>query len=163
MQKIIFLSLFTILSIFSLEAQQYKTAVGARLGYPFSASIKHYVSENHAVEAYVGTRGYSSYRWANVSVAYHVHKPLEIEELGESFRWYYGVGGSAYFWSWNDGFLDRSANTSFGVQGYVGLEYTFKNIPLNITVDWVPSVFINGFGAGFGGGYGALAARYILK
>ena len=161
-KTILIISFFIFLFAYS-NAQSYKTALGARLGYPFSISLKHHVSENHAVEAYVGTRGSNFYRWANASVAYQIHKPLDIEDLGESLKWYYGFGGSAYFWSYRDGFIGSDQNISFGVQGYIGLEYTFDTIPLNISVDWVPSVFINGFGSGFGAGFGALAARYVLN
>lgn len=160
---ILFSLLFVCFS--SLNAQEYKTAIGARLGYSLSVSIKQFISESHAIEAYLGTRGRYDYRWASISAAYLLHKPIEAVEL-EGLNWYYGFGGSAYFWTWDDRYSyykDQYSSTSFGVQGYLGVDYKFQNIPLNITLDWVPSFFLNGFGSGFGGGYGSVAVRYTLK
>lgn len=163
MKKLFLFLTFIILCIFTLQAQDYKTSVGLRLGYPVSASVKHFVTDSHAIEAYVGTRGYSYHRWTNISAAYQIHKPLNIDGL-HGLNWYYGFGGSAYFWSWNERYYGtRDRQTSFGVQGYIGLDYTFENIPINITLDWVPSVFLGGYGSGFGGGFGAITVRYTLK
>jgi hypothetical protein len=143
-----------------LQAQDYKAAVGARLGYPLSASIKYFISEKSALEGYVGTRGYSGYRWANVSGAYLFHQPIEgVEEL----KWYVGGGASVYFWTYDFGIGEGFGSTSFGVQGYGGLEYTFEEVPLTISADWVPTIFFNSYASGFGYGYGSLAVRYILK
>jgi len=165
MKKIICLIPVLFILFSTLQAQNYKTAVGARLGYPLSASIKHFINDSHAVEAYVGTRGRFDYRFTSISAAYQIHKPLSIDGF-DGLSWYYGFGGSVYFWSWDDQYsfyANEFNGTSFGIQGYLGLDYKFENIPLSLTVDWVPSFFINGFGSGFGGGYGALGVRYVLK
>lgn len=71
-----------------------------------------------------------------------------------------------YFWSYDDVWLgsNRYSSTTFGVMGVVGLDYKFTDIPLNLSVDWVPTFFIgDGYVSGFGGGYGALSARYTLR
>ncbi len=152
------------MAVSGLNAQDYyKSAVGGRLGYPLSLSFKYFLNESHAVEAYVGTRGWSGYRWTNVSAAYLVHKPLELDGV-EGLRWYFGGGASVYFWSFDDSFLldDDYNTTTIGAQAYLGLDYTFEDIPLNLTIDWVPTFFFNGFGNGFGGGYGTVGVRYIL-
>lgn len=162
MKKLLFSSVLTFFIVASVSAQNYTSAIGARLGYPLSASFKYFMNESHALEAYVGTRGYDFYRWTNVSVGYQIHRGIDAAGFPEGFKWYYGAGGSIYFWSWDTGFGDGESNSTFGVQGYLGIEYTFEDIPLNVSVDWVPTFFINGFGSGFGGGYGALAARYVL-
>lgn len=148
------------------NAQSYKSAVGARLGYPLSASFKTFLSETGAAEVYVGTRGYGSgfgsYRWWTISGAYQIHNPVEIGDL-EGLEYYYGVGASVYFWNFDDSFLNEYSTTTFGIQGYAGLSYSFENVPINLTVDWVPTYFFNGFGSGFGAGYGTLGIRYILS
>lgn len=165
MKKLILLFSFSFFLFSTLQAQKYKTAVGARLGYPLSASIKHFINDSHAVEIYLGTRGRFDFRSTNISASYQIHKPLEIDAI-TGLSWYYGFGASVYFWSWNDRYSFYSEdynNISFGVQGYLGLDYKFENIPLSITADWIPSVFVNGFGSGFGGGFGALGIRYVLQ
>ena len=151
--------------LFAQDGAQY---IGLRLGAPSSLSYKYFSSENNAFEVTAGTygsrRGFTStngFRWYSVSAAYLLHKDLEqIENL----KWYYGGGASAQYWTWNDTFYqDQYSGTSFGVQGYIGLEYNFENIPLNLTLDWVPTVFINGFNSGFGAGFGSLAVRYVIS
>ena len=159
--KILLLAFLTA-TTFQLQAQDYKTALGARLGYPLSASIKHFITENHALEGYVGTRWYSHYRWTNVSGAYLIHFPIEgVDDL----KWYIGAGGSIYFWGFDKGFGDGSRNTSVGLQGYLGLEYTLAKAPISFSVDWVPTIFLNGYyeSSRFGGGYGSFAVRYVLS
>ncbi len=147
----------------TLNAQDYTTAVGGRLGYPLSASIKHFITDSHALEAYVGTRGDSFYRWTNISAAYQIHNSFNSADLPDNLRWYYGFGGSVYFWSWDSFYSDQYRSTTFGIQGYLGLDYQFDNIPLNITLDWVPTFFLNGFGSGLGAGYGSVGVRYVLR
>ena len=161
-KSILLLPLF--LFLFSnLNAQNYQSAVGVRLGSPLSISYKQFINDSHALEAYVGTRGYSWYRWTNISAAYQIHKDLSLEGL-EGLQYYYGLGGSVYFWSWDDAlFEDSYTATTFGVQGYIGMDYKFANLPLNITLDWVPTYFVNGYGSGFGAGFGSLGIRYTLN
>ena len=109
----------------------------------------------------MGTRGFSGYRWVVLGGAYQRHK--EIEGV-DGLQWYLGGGAAIYCWNYNDGFFfnDNYSNTSIGVQAYAGLDYSFADFPVNVTLDWVPTFFINGFGSGFGAGYGTLGVRYIL-
>jgi hypothetical protein len=166
MMKKLFLSLALVLGFLATGSAQheYKTAIGLRLGYPWSASLKHFLSEKGAVEAFAGFRGWTGYRWVNLGATYQHHSPIESVE---GLRWFAGGGGSVYFWSFKDNFLglnDDFANVSFGILGVVGLDYKFADAPFNVSIDWMPSVFIgNGYTSGFGYGYGAVSARYVLK
>lgn len=170
-----FLILFlTALTLPNLHAQtaggggnDYRTAVGLRLGYPLSVSLKQKLNDSHAVELFAGTTGSrhfgSSYRWFQVGGAYQIHQPLGIDGV-DGLNWYYGAGVSAWIFSSRDAFFDDSwSSTSLAVQGYVGLEYTLPNAPVNFSVDWVPTYRFGGWGYGFGAGYGAVAVRYVLK
>lgn len=151
------------------EAQEYNSSIGARLGSPFSASYKNFISEQGAIELFGNfrTRGVlTSYRWTRFGLggAYQHHFDLEIEEL-EGLKWYVGGGATAYFWTYsNDSIFNEYDNLSIGVQGYVGLDYGFEDIPLNISLDWVPTIILgDGYVSGFGANYGALSVRYILS
>ncbi|GJM36092.1 MAG: hypothetical protein DHS20C18_50930 [Saprospiraceae bacterium] len=163
-KHVLLIPLFAFIFCFSnsAEAQNYQTALGARLGYPLAISFKHFLNENSAIEAYVGTRWYSTYRWTNISGAYLYHKPIAGLD---GLQWYVGGGASAYFWGFKNTFpgAERYNNTTIGIQGYLGLDYKFDDVPINISLDWVPTYFFNGFGNGFGAGYGSLAVRYVLK
>ncbi|MEM6343863.1 MAG: hypothetical protein AAF927_08285 [Bacteroidota bacterium] len=158
------LCFFTLLGFSQQIQAQGGTAVGLRMGSPTAVSIKHYFKEATAIEAYVGTRGFSSYRRNNVSVAMQIHKPLDyLQDYGQ-LAYYYGAGVSAYFWRYGDltdglGF-DR---TSFGLQAYGGFDFLMDEYPINISIDWTPSIFLgNGYYRGLGVGYGTLSVRYIL-
>lgn len=148
---------------FAANAQNYTSAIGLRLGYPLSVSYKHFLSENGAVEVFGGFRSYSGYGWFNVGGLYQYHKPIpDVDGL----NWYFGGGASVFFWNYDNDFVfgdEDDSSLSVGLLGNVGLEYTFKEAPINVSVDWVPIFFVNGYGSGFGGGYGALAVRYVLK
>lgn len=166
MKRHIFVSLcfFLLMGMADQLQAQSGTAVGLRMGYPTALSIKHYFKEATAIEAYIGTRGFSAYRRNNVSVAVQIHKPLDyFEELGQ-LTYYYGAGISAYFWRYGDltdglGF-DR---TSFGIQGYGGFDFRIDEYPINLSIDWTPSLFLgNGYYSGLGIGYGTLSIRYML-
>lgn len=141
------------------QAQDYKTAIGLRLGAPVSVSLKHFLNEKGAVEAFAGFRNYSGYGWFNAGAMYQHHSAIkEVEGL----KWYWGVGGAAYFWNYD--FAGDYASTTFGILGALGLDYKFATAPVNLSVDWVPAIFIgNGYTSGFGAGYGALSARYVFK
>jgi hypothetical protein len=162
MKRLFKLFLFVGIFIVSTQshAQAYKTAVGLRLGSPISLSIKHFLSETKAIEAYVGRRGYAGFSWINANAALQFHKPIESVE---NLSWYWGAGAGIYAYSFDSGFNSGGASSlSIGVQGYLGLDYKFSGAPVNVSVDWIPSLFLSGYGNGFGADYGAFSVRYIL-
>ncbi len=162
--KLTFLiGLFMVLGAASIKAQDYKSAIGLRLGYPLSLSYKTFISEKGAIEGVLGFRGYTYYSWINLSAFYQHHKAIPSVE---GLKWYFGGGASAYYWNYDNDFYPNNdfASLSFGLHGIVGLDYKFADIPLNLSIDWIPTVVIGGeFLTGFGGSYGALSARYVLK
>lgn len=165
MKKTLFVAaLFFIFSAFAeeVQAQNYDSAIGLRLGYPSSVSYKMFLNDSHAVEGYVSYRRNSGWSWIGISAAYQVHSPIDAVD---GLQWYWGGGAGAYIWTFNDtsGFYDNYGTTSFGIQGYLGLDYTFANVPINVSIDWVPTYFLNGYGDGFGADNGAIAVRYILS
>ena len=153
----------SVLAPAGLSAQDYKSAAGVRLGYPLAASYKTFLNESNAVEAYVGYRGFGSVNWITLNAAYLVHKDLDVSDDINGLRWYFGGGAGVQFW--NSDFFD-DGTTTFSVSGYLGLEYTFDDTPVAVSLDYVPTFFIgDGFGgfSGFGAGYGALGVRYVLN
>lgn len=145
----------------SATAQDYTSAIGVRFGYPLSVSYKTFLNPTNAVEVYAGYRGFGGVaNWFSINGAYQVHS--DISDL-EGLQWYYGGGAGAQFWSYD---FDDGGSTTFSISGYLGLQYTFVDAPVSLTLDWVPTIFLGnslygGFNT-FGGGYGALGARYTL-
>lgn len=153
-------SVITAMAMFgSLYGQSYQSAVGLRLGSPWAASYKMFISEPGAIEVFAGYRWHGSYSWVSANGLYQHHFPIgSVENLS----WYIGAGAGVQFWSWKGLALDDS-NTSISIMGVGGLDYKFADIPLNLSLDWMPTYFLGGYFSGFGGGYGSLTARYVLK
>jgi hypothetical protein len=78
-------------------------------------------------------------------------------------NFYYGIGGhigfwdGRYYWNYNN---DRNY-TVIGIDGILGLEYNFKEIPFNLSIDWKPAFNLND-SSGFWGDGGAISIRYIF-
>lgn len=164
-QFTIFLFLALFLSCFSkADAQTYKSAIGVRAGYPWAASFKTFISDKSAIELYAAARGYGfagyRYGWISINGAYLVHFPIEgVENL----QWYAGAGAGLQFWHFDNNFPDPGSNQSVSIQGYIGLDYKFEEVPINITLDWVPNIFLNGYSSGFYARYANLGVRYVLS
>ncbi|MBP7272918.1 MAG: hypothetical protein KA974_03710 [Saprospiraceae bacterium] len=159
MKQVIFTVMMFCLAATATQAQaEYKNAIGLRLGYPISVSYKTFISEQGAIEVFGGFRGYSNYSWFNVAGLYQHH--FTLAHITPGLQWYVGGGAGVYFWNFD--FETDDSNTSFGILGCVGLDYKFQKAPISLTLDWVPSFFISGYGNGFGGGYGGLGVRYTF-
>lgn len=81
------------------------------------------------------------------------------------FRWW----SFFYYWRYESfGFADENY-FELGISGVLGLDYSFDNIPLNLSVDWAPTFVVYdtwdfaGSYNRFRSGYGAFTARYILN
>ena len=126
-KSILFACILTMLSV-SLKAQEYKTAVGIRLGPTSPAiapgfTIKHFLNEKNAVEGLMSVgNGFG------LCGLYEWHHPIpSVEHL----QWFVGAGGYLAF---------RDSDTFVGAAGIVGLDYKFAEIPLNISLDWKPEL-----------------------
>lgn len=149
-----------------VSAQNYEKAIGARVGYPFAVSYKQALGESSMIELYGGYRGYVYGNGFSISGAYQKVYPFDFDDEIDGFNWYWGVGPSVYFWNYGSGLRDRAnySRVSIGLNGYFGLEYTFDDTPISISLDWVPTIRIgSGYYTGFTGLHGGLAVRYVLR
>jgi hypothetical protein len=112
-----------------VSAQDYRFALGLRLSNSTptlnnSVSGKYFVTDKSAVEGLIafGSR-------FGIGALLEIHKPFEVEGL----TWFYG--GGAYV-----GFEDK--NAFVGPTGIVGLDYKFKTVPINLSLDWKPELDI---------------------
>ena len=137
-------------------AQDYSTGIGFRGGYFNGLTIKHFISSRSAVEGIFDSR----WRGFQITGLYEVHnQAFNLQRL----KWYYGVGGHVGFWDGNYAdWGDRGKSyTVVGIDGILGLEYSFREIPINIGLDWKPSLNIIGY-TGFWGDGWAFSIRYIF-
>jgi len=156
MKKLIIICLF----VFGLgaisNAQDYNTGIGARLGFNQGLTVKHFVSQKSALEFLLATR----WRGFEITGLYEIHAPaFRTERL----KWYIGFGAHVGFWNgdyakWGE---PGTQYTVVGVDGILGLEYSFSEVPINLGVDWKPSYNFSGY-TGFWADGGAISIRYIF-
>ncbi len=166
MKRIIIFVAFLITGI-ALNAQEYKSAVGIRAGIPLGFTtmghsgftIKHFFNKTQAVEGIL-----SSYAFGTSIAVTGLFEDEHWTGIYPGINWYWGVG--AHF-----GYIDGNAATflpsSFtgggviGVDGVFGVEYTFDDIPLNISVDIMPNLNLVGY---FGPNFfvSGISARYVF-
>lgn len=164
MKKLIFIFALMFCCAFAAKSQSdYKTAIGLRFGYPLSLSLKHFISEKNAIEAFLGYRRYSVYASDfRLGALYLHHTPIESVA---GLKWYVGGGASAIFWNYDKDFYSsyNYGTVNVGIMGALGLDYKFADVPFNLSIDWVPT-FVVGEGAynGFRADAGALSARYTF-
>ena len=110
-------------------AQDYRFGIGVRLSNATptlnnSITGKYFITEKSAIEGLIsfGSR-------FGIGGLLEIYKPFSVEGL----KWFYG--GGAYV-----GFED--GNTYLGPTGIIGLDYKFKDIPLNLSLDWKPELDI---------------------
>ena len=144
MKKIFLITLvISFLSILNLSAQSYNTGIGLRGGLAQGVTIKHFLGKTNAIE------GILAFRWDGpfITGLYEIHDdPFKVDGL----QWFYGFGAHIGFWE----------ETKIGVDFILGLEYTFEEIPINVTLDWKPA--INLVGGGYWADGFALSVRYVF-
>lgn len=147
MKKIFYTLVLFIGFALSMNAQSYNSAVGARLGsYSLTASYKQFLTESSAFElfggfAYEGTA-------LNVNALYLMHTPIPSVE---NLSWYWGGG------------VSTNLNPfTLGVMGAIGVDYKLEDYPVNLTLDYLPTLgIVNSKGLYYRGV--TLAVRYVLN
>jgi hypothetical protein len=158
MKKLGFTVLLALGCFLFSNAQDYNTGIGLRGGFANGLTIKHFVSSKTAFEGIVASR----WKGLELTLLYEVHgRAFRTERL----NWYIGFGGHVGFWNGDNtskywGEPDTSY-TVIGVDGILGLEYNFVEIPFNVSIDWKPAFNFFGYTEFWPDG-GALSIRYIF-
>ncbi len=142
-------------------------AIGLKF-YPLGFTAKYQKSEKLALEGlfyfwYYGTR---------LTGLVELHQKIEALSGSEGvFKVY--AGGGAHLGFINNRTINRykrdfgSAPGSIyaGIDGVLGIDFRFNELPINLSLDWQPSISFYGFDELdlFQGGWGGLSIRYILK
>ncbi|MCU0338393.1 MAG: hypothetical protein MUE30_00795 [Spirosomaceae bacterium] len=136
-------------------AQDYHTAVGLRAGGPNGVTIKHFTKPKMAVE------GIISSRWRGLGFTGLVEGHARF--LGvKRLHFIYGAGGHIYFWGDSRrGYSPSGRSSVVGIDGILGLEYNFKEIPINLSLDWKPYANLH-TDFGFWGDEGGISVRYMF-
>ena len=151
MKKILLLTFILVFGITALS-QNYKTALGARLGREdLGITLQQKTFERQTVEGILSANEHDF----EITGLYQFHFPM----LLNTFNYYFGLGGHL-------GISDRftaDADTyeaKYGIDGIIGVEHKFLLIPVVISLDLKPAYNIN-YDRPFEMD-GAFSLRYIL-
>lgn len=156
MKKTFLITAFILLLGAAASGQDYRTSLGLRLGYPYGVTVKHFLNKYNALEGilasswggFVATGLYEYERWTGKY---------------PGLNWFCGAGAYAGFWdAYNHPLIDDSfTGTVIGAGLIAGLEYTFDEVPVNISIDMLPTFNLIGY-TGWGGFSGAISVRYVF-
>jgi hypothetical protein len=154
MQKIFFVLLFTTTIIAAHAQAPYNRALGLKVPGGFSLTYKKFVSDTRNLEGQV-TVWHKGFRAAGL-YEFNFFTFDKVPELA----WFVGPGAHLGFWK--SEFKDSyGSQIDLGVDGIIGLDYKFKDAPINVSVDWQPAVTLIG-SAGFTPVFGGVAIRYTF-
>lgn len=153
MKKLI-LTLFLAITFLAVAAQnetanspEYKTAIGIKLWSGGGVSVKTFIKDNNALEFI----GYFDRYGTRITGLYEIHGNLSSDG---ALKWYVGPGAHVGLYK---------GVTAVGIDGVVGVDYKFTNMPLNLALDWQPSFELgSGTRNGFNGNWGGFAIRFTL-
>ena len=149
------------LSMSIIQAQDYETSIGLRSGYSNGITVKHFGSQNYAFEGILATQ----YGGLIITGLYEFNNEFN----GSDLNWYYGFGAHLayfkgnrnhypYWWETNR----TEAYTVLGADAIIGIEYTFHDIPISLSLDWKPSFNLFGHSGLLEDNF-AFSIRYIIK
>lgn len=160
MKKTIFAALFIFFAaqINAQEAQTgsstYRQAIGLKFPGGFSVTYKKFVTDTHNIEGQL-TSWNKGFRLAGL-YEFNFYSFPSVEGLS----WFVGPGAHVGFWK-KQYTKDYSSAADIGIDGILGLDYKFRDIPINVSLDWEPAVTLVGT-TGFTPAYGGLAVRYTF-
>lgn len=152
--KIFSISIIMLLVSATISAQNYKTGVGARVGFFNGLTVKNFISNNNALE------GLLNFRWDGVIVTglYEWQYPV-VNTPGLDY--YAGVGGHIGFFN-DDSHHHAGGSSIIGVDLIIGLEYTFREAPISLGLDYKPAFNFNSDKQFWGDGL-ALSLRFNIR
>jgi hypothetical protein len=156
MKKALFILVIVTVVSTMAKAQDYKTSLGLRAGLPYGVTVKHFLNKTNALEGILAGR-YGGFvitgLWEN---EYWTGKYPGL-------NWYWGVGANVGFWGTGENpHLDETeSGATIGGNGVLGLEYTFDDFPLNLSIDVMPTINLFSSSVWFEVN-GAVSIRYVF-
>ena len=150
----------------------YTTGIGIRFGgFESGLTVKHFLKSNAAIEGILSSGWY--YRGTRITGLYEIQKPIPG---AAGLSWFYGGGGHIGIYNeryWYNGdckdgqykyngrwYNCDGSRATVGIDGIIGLEYFFGEIPFTIGLDIKPSIDLVGWGSRFGDS--AFSIRYAF-
>lgn len=138
------------------NSSEYTTAIGVKF-YPGAITLKHFVNDKAALEGL----GYFYNHGFRITGLYEFH--FDIPNAS-GLKWYVGPGAHIGFYNtdYNTRNGIKDGGVAIGIDGVIGLDYKIKSAPINLSLDFQPSFEFGNYN-GYGGSWGGLAIRYVIK
>jgi hypothetical protein len=138
--KLLYTSILLFLLCITVSAQNYTRDAGIRFGQGFIGSYRQFYKEDFALELYGGylNRGL-------IFGGLRERFTPALTKYSDNFRIYYGYGVHAgfnytnsYKWLNREYRYDWIISPLFGMDGIIGLEYNFPEVPVMVSFDVKP-------------------------
>jgi hypothetical protein len=145
----IFMVVVLVVLISQVQAQENQKQAGFRFGNTTGFSGRIITENNFAFEGILGFRNGGVQLYG----LFEVRKPLYLNRLDNVFL-YFGAGAHIGFVRWDqydntydpyngnpyyhDNYHDWHYGPAFGVDGIIGMEYSFTSAPISLAVDFKP-------------------------
>ncbi len=127
-------ALFTI-GLTEAKAQSYKNAIGGRFGAANGISFKTGLNDKAMLELIGNFRSKNNVNHIQLTGLYEVYNPIKG---AEGLNWYYGVGATVG----STKVKGYDGDIYLGLNGVLGLDYKFKGAPINLSLDWIPTLLL---------------------
>jgi hypothetical protein len=137
MKKLLFtiiagVALFT-MNLSSANAQEYKNAIGGRFGSYNGVTFKTGLNKGAMLELIGNFRSSNHVDYLQLTGLYEVYNPIGG---APGLSWYYGAGASIGSMK----VKGYDGDIYLGVNGVLGLDYKFNGAPINLSLDWIPTL-----------------------
>lgn len=138
--------------------EEYTRAIGGRFGAANGITYKHFLNGyGHAIDGIVNFQGNRRYGLFKLVGLYEIHDHIGVADY-EGLLWYYGGGGGIGFHT--DKEVDAT-NLAFSLDGVIGLDFKIPTAPVNIALDWKPTLELSPNPGMKFDGFG-LSVRFVL-
>jgi hypothetical protein len=132
----------------------YDHAIGLKFPGGVSVTYKTFITDTRNIEAEF-TAWHQGFRVAGL-YEFNFYSFDDVPELS----WFVGPGAHIGFWK-NQEDKNYNSQADIGIDGIIGLDYKFKGVPINVSLDWQPAVTVIG-DAGFTPVFGGIGVRYTF-
>ena len=144
----------TLASISVYAQTPYQQAIGVKFPSGLTVTYKNFITEKASMELQAGFLP-DAFRAAGL-YEFNFFNLGNVNGLG----WYAGPGVHYQVYK-NSYQKENNIKSEFGIDGIIGLDYKFNNLPINISADWQPSIALVG-NSGGSVSNGGVAIRYTF-
>jgi hypothetical protein len=148
------------------SGQDYRNGIGIRFGGLTSGITYKHIGSSGGFEGILSF-GYRSFV---ITGLYEKHNDIDGSP---GLRWFYGAGGHVGFFRYGGYYYwhrdakhfyyvedDGPSRSIVGIDGIIGLDYKFNNVPIDVSLDLKP--FVDFWNGPYGFFDGALSARFTF-